>query len=203
MTDSPAIADEELYARLRAGDQGAMEELVRRYHAPLLAFIYRQTGDRHLAEDLAQEVFTRLVTYTGPLPQRFRGWAFTITANLVRDYFRSGYYRRERANPLNEPTNATPSDDPATTAEARVQQARDRSEVVGALQQLNRQQREVLVLRFYHDLKLEEIAEATHTPVGTVKSRLFHALKRMKTLLSGQPEPHEGHDATYNQRFIG
>jgi RNA polymerase sigma-70 factor (ECF subfamily) len=182
MTDRRTTTDEDLYRQLRAGDQGAMEELVRRYHAPLLAFIYRQTSDPHLAEDLAQEVFTRLVTYTGPPPQRFRGWAFTISANLVRDYFRSGYYRRERANPLNEPINATPSADPATTAEERVQQARDRSTVLDALQQLNQQQREVLVLRFYHDLKLEEIAEATHTPVGTVKSRLFHALRRMKTL---------------------
>ena len=56
--------------------------------------------------------------------------------------------------------------------------------MASALAQLSPDHREVLILRFYHDLKLEEIADVTHTPVGTVKSRLFHALKQMKGLVA-------------------
>ena len=114
--DRPAgVADEALYRAVLAGDEQALEELVRRYHGPLLGYIYHQTADRHLAEDLVQETFTRLVTYQGAPPRQFRPWALAIAGNLVRDYFRSGYYRREQTTPPD--MSATPAEavDPAAS----------------------------------------------------------------------------------------
>ncbi len=58
------------------------------------------------------------------------------------------------------------------------------TDVAAALLSLPPSQREVIILRFYHDLKLDEIAEITSAPLGTVKSRLFHALKSMKGFLA-------------------
>src|SRR5918998_262095 len=167
-------SDEALYAAVLGGDQQALEELVRRYHHPLLQFVYRQTGDRHLAEDLVQELFTRLVTYPGAPPQRFRPWALTIARNLVHDHFRSGYARREHV--LQPAEHDAMADVPDTTPQ------------MGERLERAANQREVLVLRFYDELKLEEIAAVTNAPVGTVKSRLFHALKQLQARLGRNRE---------------
>ncbi|MCU0493186.1 MAG: RNA polymerase sigma factor [Chloroflexaceae bacterium] len=175
------LSDEQLYQQLLAGDERGLTELVGRYHSPLLGFLYRQTANRALAEDLVQETFARLLTYSGPPPQRFRPWAFTIAANLLRDHVRSAAYRRE------EPPAEGGAELAAT--DLRLGQVDDRSAVLPALQRLPPDQRAVVVLRFYHDMKIEDIADVLHAPVGTVKSRLFHALRRLKQELTPDPEP--------------
>src|SRR3712207_9510231 len=124
--------DGALYAAVLGGDQQALEELVRRYHRPLLQFVYRQTGDRHLAEDLVQELFTRLVTYRGAPPRQFRPWAITITRNLVRDHFRSGYVRREHVILPEERDRAADVVDAGSNAGEDVELADTRREVIGA-----------------------------------------------------------------------
>lgn len=177
------ISDEVLYARLLAGDEGALEALVHRYHAALFGFLYRQTGDRFVAEDLLQEAFTRLVTYQGEAPRRFRAWAFTIAANLGRDHFRSAYQRHEAPDTLD--TWGESLRDGGPGADELLLRDADRREVADALQRLNPVQREVLVLKFFHEMRIEEIAEVTCAPLGTVKSRLFHGLKHMKSMLEG------------------
>lgn len=180
------ITDEELYRRLLAGDEGALEALVHRYHAGLLAFLCRQTGDRHLAEDLLQDTWTRMVTYSGEAPRRFKAWAFTIAANLIRDHYRSAYKRRESPDAFavwGESERSALLTDQGPTADELLLRDDSRREVVEALQTLNPVQREVLVLKFYHDMRLEEIAEVTDSPIGTVKSRLFHGLKHLKAYL--------------------
>ena len=175
------VPDETLYQRVMAGDQGSLAELVGRYHGSLRQFLYRQTGDHMRADDLVQETFARLMTHQGAPPDRFRAWVFTIAANLARDDFRSAYHRRERADPFD-------ADDPETGHEALALRPLDdaldhqaeRQEVLDALQQLSPTQRAVVILRFYHELPLDEIAAITGAPLGTVKSRLFYALKQLK-----------------------
>ncbi|MFZ5814300.1 MAG: RNA polymerase sigma factor [Bacillota bacterium] len=177
------ITDEELYRRLLSGDESSLEALVHRYHSPLLGFLYRQTGDRHLAEDLVQECFTRLVTYRGEPPRTFRAWAFTIAGNLARDHFRSAYRRREQADAMEEQGPVHLAEIEPGADELLLRDA-DRRAVVEALQLLSPSQREALILKFYHEMRVDEIAEVTGAPPGTVKSRLFHGLKQMKRHLS-------------------
>lgn len=184
-TDS-TTTDEALYRRVLAGDVSALETLVPRYHAPLLAFLFRLTGDRQQAEDLVQETFTRLVTYRGAPPDRFRPWAFAIARNLALDHLRVTARRQAIA-----PVTAAPDDDPlidipdpAPGALDLVLRDDDRRAVAAALQRLPPHQREAVVLRFYHDLSLAEIAEVTGVAVGTVKSRLFHGLRRLQGWLT-------------------
>ncbi len=170
------LDDETLYRQVLQGNQVASIELIRRYHAPLFKFLCRFSGDVVLADDLAQETFTRLLTYQGNRPTRFKPWAYAVARNLARDHFKSAHYRYERVADFEEDTADIPGD-----AGFAVD---DREAVIQALAKLSADHREVLILRFYHDLKLEEIADVTHAPVGTVKSRLFHALKQMKGFLA-------------------
>jgi RNA polymerase sigma-70 factor (ECF subfamily) len=170
------LDDETLYRQVLAGSKTALVKLAERYHAPLYKFLCRYTGDTTLADDLTQETFTRLLTHEGAPPTRFKAWVYAIARNLARDHFKSARYRHERSTDFEGDTDTIANDDPPTS------DARD--EVIRALARLSPDHREVLILRFYHDLKLEEIADVTHAPVGTVKSRLFHALKQVKGFLA-------------------
>lgn len=189
MTTTPS--DETLYRRVLAGDVAALETLVPRYHGPLLGFLFRMTGDRHLAEDLVQETFTRLVTYQGTPPERFRPWAYAIARNLAHDHYRSASRRWHQSH-----TSLTDADDgsidvpdPDPDALERLVHADQRRIVADALQRLPAHQREAVILRFFHDLTVPEIAEATDVALGTAKSRLFHGLKRLKEWLGPEATP--------------
>lgn len=171
--------DETLYQQLRRGDETALTQLVERHHRALFTFLYRLTNNRTLAEDLTQDTFARLLTYQSEPPRRFRAWLFTIGRNLAHDVFRSASYRREESQEFVDHQQQD------TTPEAAAIESDQRRAVADVLQQLPDAQREVLILRFYHDMKLEEIAEITGAPLGTVKSRLFHALKGAKRFLAG------------------
>ncbi|MCC7206655.1 MAG: RNA polymerase sigma factor [Anaerolineae bacterium] len=168
--------DERVYAQLLRGDAAALAELMQRYHGPLYRFVYRQTGDSALADDLVQETFIRLLTYRGSAPARFKAWAYTIARNLAYDHLKSARHRNEEASAAIE--------DLLPDTDGSVFSHDSRDEVIAALGRLPTEQREVLILRFYHEFKLEEIAEVTGVALGTVKSRLFHALKAMKGFLT-------------------
>jgi RNA polymerase sigma-70 factor (ECF subfamily) len=161
--------DEELVADL-AHDELALRELLRRYEQPLAHFIHRFTGGRDV-DDLYQETWMRVVRHAVQFDRskRFSTWLFQIAVNLCRDWHR-------RAPP--EPTVDEPPPAPASEfarTEAQVDTAR-------LLTQLPEAQREVVILRFFHDLTEEEIASIVDCPKGTVKSRLHNALVRLADL---------------------
>ncbi|MBE0409907.1 MAG: sigma-70 family RNA polymerase sigma factor [Anaerolineales bacterium] len=179
--------DEALFNGLRNGEQDCLVEMVARFHAPLFKYLYRVTGNQQTAEDLVQEAFIRVIKFQGETPVSFKAWAYTIARNLARDYFRSATYRQEASDNMDAEVRLTGST--ISTVELAALEADERIEVSRALQRLPNDQREVLVLRFYHDLRLEEIAEITSSPLGTVKSRLYHALKKLKGFLESKEGP--------------
>lgn len=172
--------DEELFREWQGGAAGALEALVRRHHAPLLAHLYRLTGDRPLAEDLAQETLLRLVreaqSYRYPRP--FVPWLYTIARNLARNYWRSAPRRREVAeDALLKVRGGVP--DPTEWLE----RLEERERVRAALVQLSLEQREILSLRYGQELSVEQAAAVLELPPGTVKSRTFNALRQLRALL--------------------
>lgn len=163
-------ADEDLVGRLATGDEAALRSLLSRYERPLSSFLYRNTAGRDV-EDLYQETWVRVIRHAASFDRtkRFSTWLFQIAVNLCRDW-----HRRPPPEPHPGRDEAAASADIART-EAAVDAER-------LLALLPTEQREVLVLRYYHDMTEEQVAEVLDCPKGTVKSRAHHALARLAEL---------------------
>lgn len=174
-------SDEQLARLFQQGDESALETIVHRYHGPIHAYIVRMGGEYHIASDLAQEVFIKVCRHIGryksDLP--FRPWIYTIASNTYKDHLKKAYVQRDvTGTELGDELAVT-----LDTPEASFLENSERETVLAALKQLGDMYREVLVLRYYQDLKLEEIALTLQIPVGTVKSRLSTALHRLEKVL--------------------
>lgn len=178
---APAPGDELLMARLRAGNAEGLEELFQRYRLPLFQMIFRYVGDRHLAEEIYQETFLRVYRHRDRFrpDTRFRPWVFAIATNLCRDHFRR--LKRRREVPLPE-VMVDPQPGPAERAGSALDSIRVRH----AIAELPEQHREVLLLRHFSELSVEETAQALGIPTGTVKSRLHHALAKLMKVLEAE-----------------
>jgi len=159
--------DEELVGQVARGDETAVRELLRRYERALPHFIYRYTGGQDV-EDLYQETWLRVVQQSARFDatKRFSPWLFQIALTLCRDWHR-------RRPP---PVAAVPPDVIAPNGVAQSEAGLDAARLLALLPE---PQREVVILRFYHDLTTEQIAAVVGCPPGTVKSRLHHALARL------------------------
>jgi RNA polymerase sigma-70 factor, ECF subfamily len=172
--------DEQLAHRVQRGDTSALSILVQRHHSPLLGFLYRLTGgDRSLAEDLTQEAFLRaLRSIQQYQPARpFKPWLYAIAVNVARDHFKRADTRYAVARTDEEfAALADPIELDETIAD-------DNQRVAAAIRALPVRQREALILRYYQDLSLAEIAETLSIPIGTVKSRLSLGLRQLRLWL--------------------
>jgi RNA polymerase sigma-70 factor (ECF subfamily) len=160
-----------------------LDELIELYQHRLLRYLLFLTGKREVAEDLFQETWMRVLLrgaqYNGKA--RFDTWLFTIARNLVIDLSR----KRTMAS-LDEMSEGGEDDRPLEIAMSgpspleQFQSREDCAEVGEVLLKLEPNYREVLVLRFYEELSLEEIAVVTKAPLSTVKSRLYRGLAALK-----------------------
>lgn len=162
--------DEELVGRLAEGHEPALRELLQRYEGPLSSFLYRQTGGRDV-EDLYQETWIRVTRHASSFDptKRFSTWLFQIAVNLARDWHRKQV--REDGRPV---------DDVPSTNVGRTEAGIDARRL---LEQLPEAQREVMILRYFHDLTEEQVAAVLDCPKGTVKSRMHNALARLSELV--------------------
>jgi RNA polymerase sigma factor (sigma-70 family) len=177
---NPIPADEHLAHRVQRGHTADLAVLVARHHSPLLGFLYRLTGgDRALAEDLTQESFLRaLRSIQQYQPSRpFKPWLYAIAVNVARDHFKRAEVRYA-VTLADDDLLALP--DPIGLEETI---EIDGPRIAAAISTLPVQQREALILRYYQELSLAEIAAALDIPIGTVKSRLSLGLRRLRLWL--------------------
>jgi RNA polymerase sigma-70 factor (ECF subfamily) len=169
--------DGELMAAVAAGDERALGELCRRYERPLHRLLVRYTGGRD-AEDLYQETWLRVVRAAARFDpgRRFSTWLFQIAVNLCRDW-----HRRQPPEPA-DPAAVEALVGPAGSV-AATEAALDARRLLAALPEA---QRSAVILRYYHDLPEEEVAEILGCPRGTVKSRLHGAMARLAALAGGR-----------------
>jgi RNA polymerase sigma-70 factor (ECF subfamily) len=165
--------DEELMARLQAGDERALEALMQRHQSMLYGFLSRRVGSA--ADDIFQETWIRVVRAreTFDVERRFTAWLYQIANNLCRDrYRRLDVQRRavESARIEDETLRETPAVSPAAEPD------RMRERVLALPDRL----REVLVLRYYEELGEEEMSRVLGVPRGTIKSRLHAAVKALR-----------------------
>jgi RNA polymerase sigma-70 factor (ECF subfamily) len=168
---------------LKAQDPELLDHLIELYQHRLLRFLLFLTGKREVAEDLFQETWMRVLLrgaqYNGKA--RFDTWLFTIARNLVIDLS-----RKRTMVSLDEMSDSGEDDRPfeiAMDGPSPLEQFRtreDSAEVTEVLLKLEAASREVLVLRFYEEMSLEEIAGVTKAPLSTVKSRLYRGLAALK-----------------------
>lgn len=166
--------DNSLVARTLAGDNEAFASLVQTHQNRVFGLAYRMLGRREDAEDAAQETFLRayrqLTTFR--TERSFSTWLLSICAHHCVDLLRR---RKIDWLPLEEapeaPALAAPDRSPEETVLARERSA----QVLGLLKALPPKYRVVTVLYYMHDLSISEIAKATHSSGGAVKTQLFRA----------------------------
>ncbi len=173
--------DELLMEAYRDGDQSAFPHLVHRYQNLLYGYLMRMVNNSEIAEDCFQETFLRVhrKAHTYRSGARFKGWLYTIATRIAIDRLRHDL-RRPNTDSLEDRDPAQPNAcDPAEDA-ARSEL---RQSVQAAIEMLPPQQRAALVLAYYQGHTYTEVAEIMGCSIGSVKSHMSRALKKLSTLL--------------------
>jgi RNA polymerase sigma factor (sigma-70 family) len=174
-------SDEQLALEAQRGANASLLVLAERYYAPIFRYLYRLCdGNRMLAEDMTQNVFLRmqrgLTGYQYPRP--FRTWLYSIATNLMRDHWA-----------LRDTRDTDTIDVPEQAGEAQHEseaafiEKEDATRVRAALRGLSELHRQTIVLYYYEELSQSDIAAVLDVPLGTVKSRLFNALRNLREIL--------------------
>jgi RNA polymerase sigma-70 factor (ECF subfamily) len=164
----------------RRGDKVAFGKIIEAYQGPVYNLAYRMLNNSGEAEEAAQEAFirayTRLDSYNPN--HKFSTWLLSITSNYCIDLIRK---RRAILLSIDEPLPPHPSlmSEKSAAPEPQLVQSEQQELVQSLLAELAPEYREAVVLRYWHELSYEEIAEMMDTTVSAIKSRLFRARKQL------------------------
>jgi len=161
----------------KAGSAESFSELVDIYASRFYGYFYRLTGNNEVSNDLLSELFVKLVekisSYKGG---SFESWLFKVASNIFHDYLR-GKQRRKKLLEVRKKQLESRKQEVKKSDSERV----DKLQI--QLEKLDADMRELIMLRFYSQLKLKEIAEMRSEPIGTTLSRLHRGLKRLRELM--------------------
>jgi len=173
------LTDDELVARSVGGDAESFNELIMRWERPIYALAYRVIGREEDARDVCQETFLRafraLPGFKGEA--KFSSWLYRIALNLCRDWI-----RRQRRAPVVqmpegvEPTELAAERGPVESVEELVGRRQLSAVVEEAMALLPEEQRTAIILKEYHGMTFQEIADMQGCPLSTVKTRLYQGL---------------------------
>ena len=186
--------DEDLVARSRGGDLDSFNQLILRWERPIYALAYRVIGREEDARDVVQETFLRafraLPGFKGQA--KFSSWLYRIALNLCRDWI-----RRKRRSPLVElpegvdPVELATETGPVESIEELASRKELSEAVAEAMRLLPEEQRTAIILKEYHGMTFQEIADLQGCPLSTVKTRLYQGLAVLRRNLerSGRLAP--------------
>ena len=184
-------SDEELVARSIGGDQESFNQLVLRWERPIYALAYRVIGREEDARDVCQETFLRafraLNGFRGQA--KFSSWLYRIALNLCRDWV-----RKERRTPVVqapeelEVLEMAAVREPVPSVEDLVARRELTRVVERAMARLPEEQRTAIILKEYHELTFQEIADLVGCPLSTVKTRLYQGLAVLRRELAKSHE---------------
>lgn len=173
-----ADAEAEIVNKCLGGDKTAFRYLVERYHKPVINLIYRLTGDKANAEDVAQEVFIKAFNSLGSFRKqsRFFSWLYEITVNQCKDYLKSkkpgGGSLIENVNYENKPG---PADKAASTDNMK--------RIQRALNNLPYEYREAFMLKHIEELSYEQMSDVLKESVANLKVRVHRAREMLAEML--------------------
>ena len=189
--------DTMLISRCKKADIAAFNEIVARYKEKIYRYVYRMTASAEDAEDLTQEVFVRMYTGIGGFRRdaSLSTWLFRIAGNLCTDAFRRGKNTRHNIS-LDAPISDADGDTATGRGVADMSAAPDvlwgrkelSAQIEAALLELPLKQRSAVILHDVEGLAYEEIARTEGVPLGTVKSRIFHARAALRESLKSYLE---------------
>ncbi len=174
--------DLKLVTQAQSGDIEAVGELFDKHYRSMFYYFYARVGQRQQAEDLAGELFTRMVHHLPsfqPTGVPFRAWLFRIAYNLTMDHFRVGN-GKELASLEQASTVVQPEQSPVR----QVEQQMTRDTLHATLETLVPDQRQVIILRFLVGLSLQETADVMERTLSAVKAMQHRGLKTMRASLA-------------------
>ena len=175
--------DEELVARSKGGDADSFNQLILRWERPIYALAYRVIGREEDARDVCQETFLRafraLPGFKGEA--KFSSWVYRIALNLCRDWMR----KQRRAPTMQMPEGVDPIEmaserGPVESIETLVERRELSGVVEEAMTLLPEEQRMAIILKEYHGMTFQEIADLQGCPLSTVKTRLYQGLSVLR-----------------------
>jgi RNA polymerase sigma-70 factor (ECF subfamily) len=188
------LTDDELVAKSVGGDAESFNQLILRWERPIYALAYRVIGREEDARDVCQETFLRafraLPGFKGQA--KFSSWLYRIALNLCRDWIR----RQRRAPVMQMPEGVDPGElaaerGPVESIEELVSRRELSAVVEEAMALLPEEQRTAIILKEYHGMTFQEIADMQGCPLSTVKTRLYQGLTVLRRHLekNGQMTP--------------
>jgi RNA polymerase sigma-70 factor (ECF subfamily) len=173
--------------RARAGDERALEDLIREWQRPMAGFVAARIADRSSVEDVCQGIFVKMVLSMSRLRsvEAFEPWLFRIAENACRDFQRRERWRRRLFSPLGD------RDDRAGMAEAAPDAPRAElqlAQLQAGLDGISARQRQLLALSIERPRSYEELAALSHLSVSALKSRLFRARAKLRGMLGRRGE---------------
>jgi len=177
------VSDDVLALQLKAGDSAAGEELVKRFHPSLSRYLHRLTGADHLAEELHQQTWLSVLSHIDRFDPAsasggFKAWLFRIATNKSNDHWRSRGREKSATEGLRLVTEGS-----APAADHLLENTEQQAKLKRAIALLPESQRQVLMLRYYSNLKFVEIAEMLGCPLNTALGRMHKAVLKLRVLM--------------------
>ncbi|MBM7578495.1 RNA polymerase sigma factor SigW [Jeotgalibacillus terrae] len=174
--------------QVRKGDQDAFGEIVELFKDRVYHVCFRMLGNRHEAEDIAQEAFIRAYTniHTFDIDRKFSTWLFRIATNLCIDRIRKkkpDYYLDAEVSGTDGLTmySQVETDDPLPEEEVESMELQE--SIQKEISRLPDKYRSVIVLKYIEELSLKEISEILELPIGTVKTRIHRGREALRKQL--------------------
>lgn len=180
------LSDQELIGRYLAGNESALEKIIRRHKNRVFAYILMVVKDKELAEDLFQDTFIKVINTfrTGQYKEegKFIQWVMRIAHNLIIDYF-----RKSKRIPLVDNNDDYDIFDkvriPVESIEEQLITEQIHRDVKKLIEYLPTEQKEVLIMRHYGDMSFKDIAEVTNVSINTALGRMRYALINLRKLV--------------------
>jgi len=181
------ISDSKLVKNYIDGDEKSLEVLILKHKQKIFGFVYSKVSDRHIAEDVFQDTFIKVIhtLKRGKYNEegKFLPWVMRIAHNLVIDHYRKTS-RMPRFNRTDDFDIFTVLGDDSMNIESKIIQTQLYGQITGIIKDLPKDQREVLKMRIYNELSFKEISENTGVSINTVLGRMRYALINMRKLVA-------------------
>ena len=180
------IEDSTLVADYIKGDESALEKLIARHSQKIYSFIFSKVFDRDITEDIFQDTFIKVIKTLkkGNYNEegKFLPWVMRIAHNLIIDHFRRNM-RMPKFEGNDDFNIFSVIGDPALNVEKQLIKDQVENDVRKLIEELPKDQREVLIMRMYKDMSFKEIAEVTDVSINTALGRMRYAIINLRKIV--------------------